>query len=63
VLIGLSVNRDGTERGAFDFHGLILVSKRTKVVPIALDISYSNDAMMLLPKTARAQCSCVLANQ
>src|SRR6266478_8809523 len=39
VLIGLSVDRDGTECGASDLHGLILfldsasVSKRTKAVP------------------------------
>src|SRR4029453_1974176 len=33
VLIGLSVNRYGAECGAFDLHGLILVSKRTKIVP------------------------------
>src|ERR1700747_301198 len=31
--IGLSVNRYGAECGAFDLHGLILVSKRTKIVP------------------------------
>src|SRR6266511_3588242 len=33
VLISLSVNREGTECGAFDLHGLILVPKRTKAVP------------------------------
>jgi hypothetical protein len=32
VLIGLSVNRDGAECGAFDLHGLILVpSLRTRL--------------------------------
>jgi len=30
VLVGLSVNRDGAERGAFDPHGLILGSYRIR---------------------------------
>src|SRR6266540_6795042 len=35
VLIGLSINRDGAECGAFDFHGLtlVLVSARGPCVP------------------------------
>ena len=49
VLIGLSVNRYGAECGAFDLHGLILFSKRPKIVPsrgnILLAFRFTVDAM------------------
>src|SRR6266498_3379860 len=48
VLIGLSVDRDGTECGPFDLHGLILVPSLSVCLKahagraIALEISYSH---------------------
>src|SRR6266567_6988699 len=51
VLIGLSVNRDGAECGAFDLHGLTLVpSLCTKLLPT------SPAQMPSVPPDALASC-------